>query len=88
MEAGIPPYFEWIKNNIPKGTTIGVDSSQIPASAFLTRQKYFQEGGIELIPTPTNFVDDIWQEDEKEPKPNMPKEKVWVLDDKFTGQSV
>jgi Xaa-Pro aminopeptidase len=27
MEAGIPPYFEWIKNNIPEGTKIGVDAS-------------------------------------------------------------
>ena len=31
MEAGIPPYFDWIKENIPKGTVIGVDDTQIPA---------------------------------------------------------
>ena len=25
MEAGEPPYFEWIVNNLPKGIIIGAD---------------------------------------------------------------
>jgi hypothetical protein len=41
LEAGYPQYFEWIKNNMPKGATIGVDESQISASTFITRKEYF-----------------------------------------------
>jgi Xaa-Pro aminopeptidase len=25
MEAGVKPYFEWVKENMPKGAVVGVD---------------------------------------------------------------
>ena len=34
MEAGQPKYFEWIKDNLPGGSVIGVDEDQIPAASF------------------------------------------------------
>jgi hypothetical protein len=37
MEAGHPPYFEWIRDNIPKGAKISVDEAQIPAQSFKAR---------------------------------------------------
>ena len=82
MEAGQPPYFEWIKDNLPKGSTIGVDEGQIPAKSFEQRQKYFKDNGINLVGISENLVDEVWADE----KPAMPEEKVWVLEDQFTGE--
>ena len=84
MEAGQPKYFEWIKDNLPGGSIIGVDEDQIPAAAFQARQEYFKKHDIKLVAAGSNLVDEVWAED----KPGMPHEKVYVLDDKYTGQSV
>jgi Xaa-Pro aminopeptidase len=32
MEAGVPPYYDWVATNLPKGSKVGVDPEQIPAS--------------------------------------------------------
>ena len=85
IEAGEKHYSEWIKENLPKDTKIGIDPQQMPAGSFLTRKDMFEKEGISLIPTETNLIDDIWKVDEENPKPEMPKEPVWVLDDKYTG---
>lgn len=84
MEPGAKRWNEWIKENMPKDTKIGVDVSQIPAGIFKARSDLLKEGGITLEPLSTNLVDEVWGAD----KPAMPNEKVWVLDDKYTGQSV
>jgi hypothetical protein len=46
MEAGVPQYFEWIKDNLKEGSKIGVDPSQIPADSFKMRSEYFEKVGI------------------------------------------
>ena len=84
MEAGQPKYFEWIKDNLPGGSVIGVDEDQIPAASFKARQEYFKKHDIQLVAAGSNLVDEVWGAD----KPGMPHEKVYVLDDKYTGQSV
>ena len=83
MEAGEPKYFEWVKENMKSGQVIGVDEDQIPAGAFKARKEYFEKAGIKLVPAGA-LVDEVWGADQ----PSMPQEKVWVLDDKYTGQSV
>ena len=80
MEAGEPKYFEWIKENMKSGQVIGVDEDQIPAAAFKARKEYFEKAGITMVPAGA-LVDEVWGAD----KPPMPQEKVWVLDDKYTG---
>jgi Xaa-Pro aminopeptidase len=42
----------------------------------------FKAADIELIPG-KNLVDEIWQD-----RPKMPQEAVWVLEDKYAGESV
>lgn len=81
MEAGIPPYFEWIKENIPKGTVIGVDDTQIPAQTFNQRRDLFEKSGIKLVGAGSNLVDELWDSE----KPAMPNEKVWILAEEYTG---
>lgn len=48
------------------------------------RSEYFEKAGIKLVPTSTNLIDDVWAAE----KPSLPKEKVWILDDKYTGQGI
>ena len=76
MEAGIPPYFEWIKQNIPSGTVIGVDDTQMPAQSFNQIKELFEKSGIKLVSAGSNLVDELWEE-----KPAMPQEKVWILEE-------
>jgi Xaa-Pro aminopeptidase len=83
MEQNLPSYFEWIKDNLPKGSTIGVDPGQIPVSSFETRKKYFEDHGIILVGTDGNLVDEVWAEE----RPSRPKEKVWVLEEKYSGET-
>lgn len=49
MEAGEPPYFEWIVSNVAKGSKIGVDPTQIAVAAFKNRSKYFAEKELHMI---------------------------------------
>lgn len=77
MEAGVKTYFEWIKENMPEGSVIGVDENQIPASAFENRRNYLEKAGIKLVPAGSNLVDEVWGAD----KPPMSNEKVWHLAD-------
>ena len=49
MEAGVKPYFEWVKENMPKGAVVGVDEDQIPAASFAARKEYFEKAGIQLV---------------------------------------
>ena len=81
MEAGIPPYFDWIKENIPHGTIIGVDDTQIPAQTFTQRRDLFEKSGIKLVGAGCNLVDELWDSE----KPKMPNEKVWILNEEYTG---
>jgi Xaa-Pro aminopeptidase len=83
MEAGQPTYFEWIKDNVPKGSTIGMDIAQVPAKSFETRKKYFEEHGINLVGTQTNLVDEVWADE----KPALPKAPVWILEEKYAGET-
>lgn len=39
MEAGVPQFRQWIKDNIPEGSTVGVDGSQITVSNFNQTKK-------------------------------------------------
>jgi Xaa-Pro aminopeptidase len=82
LERGEKMYFEWIKENMPKGSRVGVDESQMPAGSFKLRSEYLEKEGITLVPG-KNLVDQVWGED----KPPMPTEKVWILEEKYTGQS-
>ena len=83
MGANEKPYHSWIKENLPKGSVIGVDENQIPAEVFENRQKDFEKEGIKLVPAGQNLVDLVWDNE----RPSMPCEKVWFLEEKYTGQT-
>ncbi len=53
------------------------------AGGFKRRKEYFEKAGIKMVPA-GSLVDEVWGTE----RPPMPQEKVWVLDDKYTGQTV
>jgi len=82
MEQG-NMYFDWVPKNMTSGQRLGVDENQIPASSFKMRSEMFEKSGITLVPVAGNLVDKVWADE----KPPMPEEKVWILDEQYTGQS-
>ena len=83
IEAGFPQFRQWIKENMPEGSTVGVDGSQITVSSFEATKKELENKKIDLVCTSTNLVDDVWAAD----KPSIPQAKVWHLEDKYTGMT-
>jgi len=84
IDVGLPYYFEWVHDNLPKGTRIGVDTSTMSRLAYDRRLKSFGEKGVELISVPENLVDKVWGA----AKPKRPEGKVFVHEVEFTGASV
>lgn len=82
MGAGEPHYAKWIQDNLKKGSKIGCDETQIPQKVFEMRAAGLKAADIELIPG-KNLVDEVWEN-----RPQMPQEAVWVLEDKYAGESV
>ncbi|TNV80867.1 hypothetical protein FGO68_gene9209 [Halteria grandinella] len=84
MEAGFPTYFEWLSQNLPAGSSIGVDPSQISAASFKLRSTYFKEKSITLKAIQENLVDKVWAAE----KPAMPQEPVFVHEVQYAGLTV
>lgn len=83
MKIGIDPAGpEWIPANLPKGSRIGVDRYQVPSKIFKERKAHFEGHGF-AIEAVDNLVDQVWGANQ----PLMPQEKVWILEDKFSGET-
>lgn len=82
IEAGQPHYSEWIKTNVKKGSKIACDETQIPATVFKARAEGLKAVDIELVPG-KNLVDEIWED-----RPKAPEEAVWILEEKYSGETV
>jgi len=77
-------YADWVKANMTAGQTLAVFDNTYPTGSFATRKEEFAKKDVSMIAIDENLVDIVWGA-EKAP---MPSEKVWILNDKFTGQSV
>lgn len=82
MEPGVKQYREWLKE-LPAGSKVGVDEAQIPLASFELTAKELHTKDIELVCAGGNLVDEVWGKD----KTPAPREAVWHLEDKYTGQS-
>jgi Xaa-Pro aminopeptidase len=78
-----PPLFDkWLVDNMPKGSKVGVDEAQLPFGQFEKVGKMLADVEVELL-AGSNLVDEVWGAD----RPGIPSEKVWHLEDKYTGQN-
>jgi Xaa-Pro aminopeptidase len=84
-EGGSKTYFEWIAETLTtSGQKIGYDATQIGASAYRNRSKYFTEKGIIMKAIDKNLVDEVWDAN----KPPIPQEKVFIHEVKYSGETV
>lgn len=49
FEKDVDRYFDWVTKNMPKGSKIGVDATQIGANNFKTRKEFFEKNGYEFV---------------------------------------
>ncbi|MBR4767440.1 MAG: aminopeptidase P family protein, partial [Lachnospiraceae bacterium] len=81
-EKGVPRVTEWIETILPEGGTLGFDGRVVTGATGRTLEKIAEkkhgkvESGLDL-------VGDIWDD-----RPELPKEKAWILDLKYAGESV
>ncbi|KAF8970449.1 Creatinase/aminopeptidase [Flammula alnicola] len=78
----VPTWQEFLHKNLEPKTKIGIDPTLITASDAESLNKQLSVKSSELISLPNNLVDAIWKD-----RPSRPANKVFCLDEKYSGQS-
>ena len=76
-----PSYGEWLKDNLGKGAKVGVDEIQVTAQGFTKKKEFFEKNNQTYAPQAKSILDEVWGKN----RPKMPTEKVFVLDQNWTG---
>lgn len=79
---GVPSVEEYVKWMLPEGGCIAFDGRVINTELFHTFQAIAKEKNGKVYGN-EDLVGLIWEE-----RPELPKEKTWVLEEKFSGESV
>lgn len=81
-EEGVPTFIQYIVNNIQSGETLGFDGKVLATNTVLDFEAKFKDKKVNF-----NFefdlVGEIWRD-----RPSLPASQVFVLAEKFTGESV
>lgn len=81
-EEGVPTFIQYIVNNIQSGETLGFDGKVLATNTVLDFEAKFKDKKVNF-----NFefdlVGEIWRD-----RPSLPASQVFVLEEKFTGESV
>ncbi|MGK4199087.1 aminopeptidase P family protein [Fusobacterium sp. HC1336] len=81
-EEGVPTFIQYIVNNIQYGETLGFDGKVLATNTVLDFEAKFKDKKVNF-----NFefdlVGEIWRD-----RPSLPASQVFVLEEKFTGESV
>lgn len=73
-------YIEFINNEVPEFGRIGLDGKCVSLAEYDNMSNKF---GDKIIRTDLDFISEIWTSD----RPQLPKDKVFVFDEKYSGQS-
>ncbi|WVQ80472.1 hypothetical protein IAT38_002577 [Cryptococcus sp. DSM 104549] len=95
MKSGLPDmptWGQWLKDELPPSTRIGIDPTLIPYSEYLSLSTSFSSTPLptptssptSLIPVP-NLIDSIWTPPSRPPRP---ENDVFLLPEKYAGESV
>lgn len=81
-EEGVPTFIQYIVNNIQSGETLGFDGKVLATNTILDFEAKLKDKKVNF-----NFefdlVGEIWRD-----RPSLPASQVFVLEEKFTGESV
>ncbi|MBQ3110239.1 MAG: aminopeptidase P family protein [Clostridia bacterium] len=79
-EPGVISYVQFFCNELSEGDRVGVDAKLMSNSAVKNIQREFNKKGIELVVDCD--LSYIWED-----RPSLPYTKLFVLDEKYTGES-
>lgn len=78
--SGYPTYVEWLKDNLKSGDTVGLNALYFSKAELDNLSEALAEKGIKIVDL--DLVGRLWKE-----RPNLSKEKAFVLEDKYAGKS-
>lgn len=79
-EPGVKSYVQFLCDELKEGGKVGIDGRLFTKKEVTNMQKQFSEEGIELV-TDCDFTY-IWEN-----RPSLPHTKLFVLDEKYSGES-
>lgn len=81
-EPGVKTYTQWIIDNTKDGETVSFNGKVFTVANFKALVEAFKGKAINITP-----VEDVFEELWKD-RPSMPKEKLFIFDEKFVGKSL
>lgn len=82
QQAGVPTVREFLVDHTPENGLLGFDGRMVSASETLFLQKALQKKHASMHIS-EDLAGMVWKE-----RPSLPKEKIFVLDEKYTGESL
>ncbi|WP_300394233.1 aminopeptidase P family protein [Fusobacterium sp.] len=79
---GTPTIIEFLKNNLEKDETLGFDGKVVSYNEMVNYKKVCDENEVK-IEVKYDFVGEIWKT-----RPSLSKEKIFLLDIKYSGEDV
>ena len=79
---GVPTVNEFVRSRLTEGGTVGFDGRTVNAAWGLELQKIVREKNGSLI-TDQDIAGDLWED-----RPALPAEPIWILSEKYAGESV
>lgn len=78
---GVKNHVEWLQDTLKEESKVSFNSKVISVSAFKDMQNKFKDKNIEIVPS-EDFIEEIWTD-----RPKKPFSKVFVLEDKYAGET-
>lgn len=78
---GWPTLEEWLMDNMKEGETLGFDGRVVPLNQYKEILKIKEKKNINISMS-KDLIQEIWID-----KPEMPKEKIFILDTKYCGKT-
>lgn len=79
-DPGVPSYTEWLKDQLPEGTTIGFDGQVFSAKQVKDLEKEFQ--GKVNLKFDQDLVGQLWQD-----RPTVPTQDIFIHEVKYAGRT-
>ena len=77
-----PTIEQWLLKTLPQGATVAIDGTLFGASQAAKMKQNFESHGLHFVSEFTPF-DTIW-----EGRPSIPKNEVFIHEEKYSGESV
>ncbi|MFT5833374.1 MAG: Xaa-Pro aminopeptidase [Cognaticolwellia sp.] len=78
---GQPEYVNWLADNLPKGSEVGIDGKLFSIAQVATMRQIFEKKGIELVAC-DDLIKMIWKD-----RPAIPENPIFIHDIVYAGKS-